>query len=563
MKAYSLLSVITALSVATGWQFALVDSGARAAETSDRVAVGQDSQTAQIGHVLNRLTYGPRPGDFEKVRSLGVQRFIQAQLNPTSIAESPKVLAQLERSAAVRTVPSSELLQQFQMEKQARKAAKGKTGKGKVADGNLGNTSNISNPNNPNNPNNLNNFNGPRANNNLARRKGGAVIKEYGKRRGQVGTGMTNMRNEVESGVIETKIVRAVESPRQLNEMMADFWFNHFNISIAKGVDRVLIGPYEEQALRPYLMGNFREMLGATMHHPAMMFYLDNAQNTKAGYQAANPKNKKKGLNENYARELLELHTLGVDGGYSQKDVMELARVLTGWGLPTLRRNTGASGYWASFDEQRHDFGDKVILGQTFKGTGANEIEQVLDMLARHNSTAHHLSFKLAQYFVDDNPPPALVDKLATSYKQSGGNIKAVLNTLFASQEFWETKYQNNKFKSPFHYLVSSLRATGASIRQPKQLSAFLKIQGQPLYACLTPDGYKNTKEAWLNPDGLLKRMDFAVRLADSGSAADYQSVLGTVNGGKLSLQTKQAIDKAPPDQRVAALIGSPEFMNY
>jgi uncharacterized protein (DUF1800 family) len=495
----------------------------------------ESDNSDQISHVLNRLTYGPRPGDFEKVRSLGVQRFIQAQLNPTSIAESPKVIAQLERSASVRTVPSSQLLQQFQAAKQERKAAKNQNGGGK----------------------------GAAKGTKLAAANGGAVIKEFGKKRGKTLNGDVNLRNEIESGVIETKIVRAVESPRQLNEMMADFWFNHFNISIGKGVDKVLIGPYEEQAIRPYLLGNFRDILGATMHHPAMMFYLDNAQNTKAGYQSRNPKNKKNGLNENYARELLELHTLGVDGGYTQKDVMELARVLTGWGMPGGRKISAGGAYWASFDEQRHDFGDKVVLGQTIKGSGPKEIEEVLDMLARHNSTAHHLSFKLAQYFVDDNPPAALVEKLSSSYLQSGGNIKSVLNTLFSSQEFWDTKYQNSKFKSPFHYLVSSLRSTGATVRQPKQLAAFLKTQGQPLYACLTPDGYKNTKEAWLNPDGLLKRMDFALRLAGSAGAADYQSVLGTVNGGKLSPQTRQAIDKAPPDQRVAALIGSPEFMNY
>ncbi|MDP3510633.1 MAG: DUF1800 domain-containing protein [Candidatus Melainabacteria bacterium] len=508
---------------AVSWPFALA---ANAAETSE---------SDQITRVLNRLTYGPRPGDFEKVRSLGIQGFIQAQLNPTSIAESPKVIAQLERSAAVRNVPSSQLMQQFQAERKERKALKNKQGGGQGA------------------------AKGAR----LAAGNGGAAIQEFGKRRAKTANGDGKLRNEIESGVIETKIIRAVESPRQLNELMADFWFNHFNISIGKGIDRVLIGPYEEQAIRPYLFGNFRDLLGATMHHPAMMFYLDNAQNTKAGFQSANPKNKKNGLNENYARELLELHTLGVDGGYSQKDVMELARVLTGWGLPGGRKNSGGGAYWASFDERRHDFGDKVVLGQTIKGSGPNEIEQVLDMLARHNSTAHHLSFKLAQYFVDDNPPDALVDKLSSSYLQSGGNIKSVLNTLFASQEFWDSQYQNSKFKSPFHYLVSSLRATGATVRQPKQLAAFLKTQGQPLYACLTPDGYKNTKEAWLNPGGLLKRMDFALRLAGSDSTSDYQTVLGTVNGGKLSPQTRQAIDKAPPGQRVAALIGSPEFMNY
>jgi uncharacterized protein (DUF1800 family) len=542
MKVFSSLTMVTAITAATSLAlpallpFSLLVDGAGASRPLVLAADAAESDNSdQISHVLNRLTYGPRPGDFEKVRSLGVQRFIQAQLNPTSIAESPKVIAQLERSASVRTVPSSQLLQQFQAAKQERKAAKNQNGGGK----------------------------GAAKGTKLAAANGGAVIKEFGKKRGKTLNGDVNLRNEIESGVIETKIVRAVESPRQLNEMMADFWFNHFNISIGKGVDKVLIGPYEEQAIRPYLLGNFRDILGATMHHPAMMFYLDNAQNTKAGYQSRNPKNKKNGLNENYARELLELHTLGVDGGYTQKDVMELARVLTGWGMPGGRKISAGGAYWASFDEQRHDFGDKVVLGQTIKGSGPKEIEEVLDMLARHNSTAHHLSFKLAQYFVDDNPPAALVEKLSSSYLQSGGNIKSVLNTLFSSQEFWDTKYQNSKFKSPFHYLVSSLRSTGATVRQPKQLAAFLKTQGQPLYACLTPDGYKNTKEAWLNPDGLLKRMDFALRLAGSAGAADYQSVLGTVNGGKLSPQTRQAIDKAPPDQRVAALIGSPEFMNY
>ncbi|CAN5352619.1 DUF1800 domain-containing protein [soil metagenome] len=565
MKAFPLLTVFTAISVASGWNFSLVALGAEASSNASGTASGAASSNAsgtavenvQISHVLSRLTYGARPGDFEKVRSLGVQRFIQAQLNPSSIAESSTVIAQLDQSASVRNVPSSQLLQKFQMEKKARKAAKGKKGgngglanKGGLADnegGGIAGTNGI-------------------AGRTVASADNGAVIREFGKKKGRAGNSgqkSMNLRNEVESGVIETKIVRAVESPRQLNELMADFWFNHFNIAIGKGVDRVLIGPYEEQALRPYLMGNFRDMLGATMHHPAMMFYLDNAQNTKAGYHSRNPKNKKNGLNENYARELLELHTLGVDGGYTQKDVMELARVLTGWGLPGGRKVDGAGSYWASFDEQRHDFGDKVVLGQTIKGSGAKEIEQVLDMLARHNSTAHHLSFKLAQYFVDDNPPSALVDKLASSYQLSGGNIKSVLNTLFSSPEFWDGKYQNNKFKSPFHYMVSAMRATGSPVRQSKQLSAFLKTQGQPLYACLTPDGYKNTKEAWLNPDGLLKRMDFAVRLANSDASADYPAVLSTVNGGRLSAQTRQAIDKAPPGQRVAALIGCPEFMNY
>lgn len=525
----------------------------------------QDSSNEQISHVLNRLTFGPRPGDVEKVRSLGIQRFIEAQLNPATIAESPAVVAQLQKTESLRG-PSSELMAQFQMfkakQKAAKRAAAGVTGNAKkspliaqnpasAAGNQVISTDVAMDDTSAGNP-----------------AQGGAKPGKGNGKKGfkkNMAGGNMNPRQLVESGVVETKLVRAIESPRQLNELMADFWFNHFNVCISKGADRVLVGAYEEQAIRPYMMGNFRQLVGATMHHPAMMFYLDNAQNSRADYQPPNPKNKKRGINENYARELLELHTLGVDGGYTQKDVQELARVLTGWGMPG-RGAQGKTGYWASFDERRHDYGDKVILGETIKGSGAQEIEQVLDMLAKHPSTAKHISFKLAQYFVDDKPPASLVEKLATRYAQSAGNIKAVLTTLFASPEFWDTKYQNSKFKSPFHYTVSAFRATGMHADQPKLLAQFLKLQGQPLYGCLTPDGYKNTKEAWLNPDGLLKRMDFATRLAGQqrrSAPVDYETIVATVNGGKLSDKTQRAIASAPEFQKVAALIGSPEFMRY
>lgn len=508
----------------------------------------------QISHVLNRLTFGARPGDVEKVRSIGIQKFIEAQLNPSTLAESPVVTEQLQRTAKLRG-PAAQLIGQYQeFRKQAKAAKRAAQGVGDNAVG-AGK--------------------GKKALALAAQNQAGTTadgIQEFGgnakraSKKRMAANGAKNPRQFVEAGVVETKLVRAVESPRQLNELMDDFWFNHFNVCMNKGLDRVLIGAYEEQAIRPYAMGNFRDLLGATMHHPAMMFYLDNAQNTKAGFQSDNPKNKKRGINENYARELLELHTLGVDGGYTQKDVMELARVLTGWGMPGPRALTSGNGTWATFDERRHDFGDKVVLGQTIKGTGAQEIEQVLDMLAKHPSTAHHLSYQMAQYFVADEPPDSLVQKLTERYNQTNGNIKLMLTTLFASPEFWDIKYQNNKFKTPFHYTVSAYRATGSHVDQAKIVANFLKLQGQPVYACLTPDGYKNTKAAWLNPDGLLKRMDFATRLAGQQirtSGVSYQSIAATVNGGKLSDKTQKAIDSAPEFQKVAALIGSPEFMHY
>lgn len=532
----------------------------------------------QIVHVLNRLTMGARPGDIERVRSLGVQKFIDAQLHPETIHESPLVTSQVQKTPQLRQ-SSAELMLVFidQIRKlQARQ-------KDQAAGG--GGTGNLRIP-------------AEQRQQALPRpgKQGGArpdlvasdssqpladgddmmtasspkvQIQEFGPQaqKRQAG-GM--LRDNLQMGVITTRLVRAVESPRQLNELMTDFWFNHFNIAMSKGMDRVLIGAYEEQAIRPHVMGNFRELLGATMHHPAMMFYLDNNQNSKAGFQSRNPLLQAKGINENYARELLELHTLGVDGGYTQKDVQELARVLTGWGMPPVRKEFQTDGgYWAHFDQRRHDFGEKVVLGQTIQGSGKAEIEQVLDMLARHPSTARHVSFKLAQYFVADEPPPSLVDKLATRFTQTRGDIRSVLTTLFSSPEFWDVKYRNAKFKSPFRYTISALRATGMHVDEPfaaLRIQLFLNQQGQPLYQCQTPDGYKNTRETWLNPDGLMKRMDFATKLAAAQrrvAPMDYRYVLGTVNGGKLSPKTEQAIAKIPEAQRTAALIGSPEFMQY
>lgn len=513
-----------------------------------------ESSDDQIVHALSRMTFGARPGDIEKVRAIGLQKFIQTQLQPASLAESPVVTAQVQKTPQLRQ-PSAELMLVFinQIRKlQARQ--KDPAGQQRIA-GQTGNAGQVPQ--------------GGHAD--MAPAVPTVQIQEFGlpganKRPG--GGGM--FRDNMQMGVIQTRLMRATESPRQLQELMTDFWFNHFNVAMSKGMDRVLIGAYEEQAIRPHVMGNFRSLLGATMHHPAMMFYLDNAQNSKAGFQSRNPNDPKKGINENYARELLELHTLGVDGGYTQKDVQELARVLTGWGMPPIRKEWQTDGgYWAFFDQRRHDFGDKVVLGQTIKGTGATEIEAVLDMLARHPSTAKRVSYQLAQYFVADQPPQSLVDKLSTRFSQTRGDIKAVLTTLFASPEFWAEQYRNAKFKSPYRYAISALRASDVHLQDSAsalKIQMFLNQQGQPLYQCQTPDGYKNTKEAWLNADALMKRMDFAVRLAQVQrlvAPIDYPKVLGTVNGGKLSEKTLAALAKVPDWQKAGALLGSPEFMQY
>lgn len=496
----------------------------------------------KVVQVLNRLTFGAKPGDFERVKAMGVKAYIASQLNPSSIAENPEVEAQVA-SAEIIHRKSADLIKEFRLSiaqnNAARKAAGDKQGK---EDANQVEK------------------------NTLAAKEEQAMKQKHIK--------------VVSDQIFKTRLVRALDSERQLQEVMVDFWYNHFNISINKGLDHVLIGVYEEQAIRPNALGRFRDILGATCYHPAMLFYLDNWQNAAPGtlmvVPGGNTKDKAKkkgGLNENYARELMELHTLGVDGGYTQKDVIELARVLTGLSLPYR-------GYWGQFYPVRHDQGEKVILGHKIAAKGAGEIEEALDFLARHPSTAHHISYALAQYFVADEPPKALVDRMAKRFSESDGDIKAVLTTMLEGPEFFDGQYQNNKYKSPFRYAMSAIRASGSRPEHYEPIYSFLKLQGQPLYGCLTPDGYKNTKEAWLNSDALLKRINFATAIGSAGSAKtagniggnrafsqapgqSYDQVLSTVNGGQLSSRTSAVIAKSPEPFKLALLLGSPEFMSY
>lgn len=475
----------------------------------------------KVLHIINRLSFGPRPGDVERVESIGVDSYIKEQLSPDSIPESQDLINKLSQ------------LQTLQM-----------------------------------NP---------------------VKLLEYGttgqKANQEEITAARKRAKQVEEEVINARLLRATTSPRQLEEVMVDFWYNHFNVYIGKGRDGVWVGAYEQDAIRPYALGRFRDLLEATAHHPAMLFYLDNWQNRNANNPAARRKNQ--GLNENYARELMELHTLGVDGGYTQQDVITLARIFTGWGLVNnnAQINDGSGFY---FDPKRHDFSDKVFLGQQIKGSGQAEGEQALDILARSPATAHHISYQLAQYFVSDNPPTDLVKRLTQRYLTTNGNIRDVLFTLFHSSEFWDAKNFNAKFKTPYEYAISSVRATGLEINNTKPIFNLLQQLAMPLYGCVTPDGYKNTQDAWLNPDAITRRLNFATAIAngnvpiaripknsDPGTKIQVAGNIAQANppmpldavqlantlGNLFSPTTENAIASSPEKIRATLILGSPEFM--
>ncbi len=479
-------------------------------------------------HVLNRLAYGPAPGELEKVRAMGVEKYIEGQLAPPSIPEPESLTRELDRLETLRMDPV-DLFREY---------GPPRPGRGRKPD-----------------PGTVK----------AARERARVVMQQ----------------------AVEARLRRATQSPRQLREAMTDFWYNHFNVFAGKGLDHLWAGAYEQRAIRPHALRKFRDLLGATARHPAMLFYLDNWQNTAPGSRGA--RGKFQGLNENYARELMELHTLGADGGYSQDDVIALARILTGWGLGRPRgRDVSRGGF--VFDPKRHDLGDKMLLGQTIRGSGVDEGEQALDILARHPATARHIGFKLAQYFVADDPPAALVTRLSRRFLDSDGDIREVLNALFHSPEFWDEKYYGNKFKTPYRYLVSAVRAADLPAIDHRPLYGMLLQLGMPLYGCLTPDGYKNTREAWLNPDAMTRRVSFATALAsgrlplsqppqeESGLARNMGGKAGDPSargrpvdaarladtlGNRFSPRTKSAIAEAAAPLRAALILGSPEFMQH
>jgi uncharacterized protein (DUF1800 family) len=454
----------------------------------------------QYRHALERLTFGPRAGDMDEIRQIGLQKWLDLQLHPARIPENP-VLA--------------ERLRPF---------------------------SNLSGS--------------------LFEVKPPAQIAEE---------------------LSEAKLLRAIYSKRQLEELLTDFWYNHFNVFWGKGTDRFLVPAYESEAIRPHVFGNFYDLLLATAKSPAMLVFLDNAQSVgpmSVAAEHARGRNRR-GLNENYGRELMELHTLGVNGGYTQRDVIEVARCFTGWTIVPPRRGGGFE-----YNDRMHDPGRKVVLGHVIAaGGGMNDGLEVLKILAHHPATAHHVSFELAQRFVADDPPPSLVNRMAKTFLTTGGDLRQVMETMLDSGEFWSQGAYGAKIKSPFEMVASAMRATNADVTSALTLSREMNRLGEPLYRKLEPVGYSNANSEWVSSAGLLERMNFALALAqnripgvhvdasgwEAATHGDTEQIERLVLGRDASGQTEAAIEQAvqkahnaQPDQvlgLVAGLaLGSPDF---
>lgn len=383
--------------------------------------------------------------------------------------------------------------------------------------------------------------------------------------------------NELSHETAQRFMLRAVYSPNQLQEQLTWFWFNHFSVNDRKNDIRALVGDYEENAIRPHVLGRFRDLLAATVYHPAMLIYLDNEKNA-LGH-----------VNENYARELMELHTLGVDGGYSQQDVQELARVLTGLGVQRNQQQHFRAGHnshrenhivnigdMVVFNARKHDANDKQFLGEAIHSQGKAEIDEVINRLSHHPATAHFISRKLAMYFLEDEPSPAVVDRMATTFLARDGDISATLRTLFTSEEFNQSL--DKKFKDPVHYVVSALRFTYAdnAIQHVMPAVNALEKLGEPLYAHPTPDGYSLVQTNWASPGQMTMRFEVAHNLGSQNlSVADSEkdkftlpllkeSAVSKIYVAHMSLTTQQALLQTHSSQEWNSLFFSaPEFMTH
>jgi len=576
------------------------------------------SKDDQILHALDRLTFGPRPGDVERVRKIGLKKWIFEQLHPDRMAENPVLEAQLQALESLRMTPL-EALQHYPSPQMIRAIANGKQPmpddlllrasverlitryKMKRAEA-AGLAVPPPDANADLEP--MRTLEEALTPQELAVVNGGSVDKKRDllesmqpdriedmliamtqrERLKVFAPASSTVRREIfllngpqqviAYDLLDSKILRAVESTQQLGEEMDDFWFNHFNVYYEKGADRFLLPQYEREAIRPHVLGQFRDLLEATAKSPAMLFFLDNFESVRPDIDANNKNRKvKRGLNENYGRELMELHTLGVNGGYTQKDVTEVARCFTGW---TIQEPRKGGGFF--YDDKLHDKGEKIVLGHVIAaGGGIQDGEQVLDILARHPSTAHFISKQLAERFVADNPPEPLVHRMAETFLSTNGSIREVMKTMLNSKEFWSEGAYRAKVKSPLEMVASSARALDARVIDGWALAGQVGTLGEPLYRKLEPTGYSNLSSEWVNSAALLGRMNFAFELAQNHVESvkvdvlrlgdDPSAVAKILMSRAMSPQTRVAIDKALEDKKqknpamVAALvIGSPDF---
>ena len=537
-------------------------SAAKKPVPAKKKALAPLTQEQRAIHALNRLTFGPRPGDLDHVLQIGVDKWIDQQLHPESIDDSglnprlgplrtlrmsPKDLlqsfpspgminavangkAQLPNDPLQTMVYRSQLsrLQIQNQQKAAAAAAAAVEANGKNPDEVLKDQQKqtatalakdlLALPKEQRIPT-LEGYSGDQL---LA-----LGTTTPGDLRDKLNADFTPDQREAFQAlgyppsvpVAELqvgKLLRAIYSERQLLEVMTDFWFNHFNVFLNKDADQHYTTSYERDVIRPHALGKFRDLLIATAQSPAMLFYLDNWQSIGPNSKAAGGGNNKspdpkRGLNENYAREIMELHTLSVDGGYSQNDVTELAKVLTGWTI----ENPGQGGGF-TFDPRRHEPGDKHVLGETIHEKGEQEGLEMLDKLASSPQTAHFIAKKLAQRFVADDPPASLVNRLTERFQESDGDIREVLHTLFTSQEFWSPQMYRAKVKTPLEFVVSAVRASGTEIGNPFPLVQVLGKMGEPLYLMQPPTGYSMRADYWINSDALLDRLNFALQMSNN-----------------------------------------------
>jgi len=573
-------------------------------------------ESEAILHALNRLTYGPRPGDMEAVRQIGLAKWIDLQLNPDSINDSA-MQVRLEKYPTLQ-MSSAKLYNEFPQPQQAAR----KEGIS-LADYQKEQRANQQQVNKQ-----MNAMETDEQKDGLAdgsKEDGGmdaggkAKLTKQGYNGGDPNRSPMEFYQQLKTPqriVVElsmAKIDRAIYSERQLYEEMAAFWFNHFNVFAGKGRDRWMLTAYERDTIRPHAMGKFEDLVLATAKSPAMMFYLDNWLNTdpdaekrvqqrRGGFGGFGgmqqrpgqppPPKREFGINENYGRELMELHTLGVDTGYTQQDVVEVAKCFTGW---TIRQPQVNGDFF--YNPQLHVNGPKHVLGHTIDAGGMNDGLEVIRLLTHDPHTAHHISQQIAQHFVSDNPPTSLVDRMAQTFTSTDGDIKAVLHTMFYSPEFWSRDAYAVKIKSPFELVVSAARAVGANVDLPLPIMLWSARIGEPLYQCQPPTGYKDTADTWVNTGALLNRLNYSLTLTSNhlrGSHVDIAAVIGVddvndPNGaldraikvllnGNISAQTRSTLEKqiydpqvieAKPDDpikkvnvgTVAGLVlGAPEF---
>jgi uncharacterized protein (DUF1800 family) len=614
------------------------------------------SEEQRIVHVLNRLGFGARPGDVERVRRVGVERYIEEQLQPEQINDDA-AQARL-RSLTTLSMSTGELLAKFpnpgllirRLQRQgdlpahlaaAVEQRRNGTQAPKNADANKGNTPSdtLSAPDEDKAmmmPGKEGEAGAKGDGGNAERRQYRRAIMEYMREND------LQPPQRIMAELQASRILRAVYSERQLNEVMVDFWTNHFNVFAGKGADRWLLTSYDRDVIRPNALGKFRDLLGATAKSPAMLFYLDNFQSVSANarpadrremrrmYEMLTPEaqsevrerlgnaargrggmnrrgrnreampraggvegetpapqrpaqqRRRRGINENYARELMELHTLGVDGGYTQRDVQEVARAFTGWTILDPR------GYMAGeaaakfiFNQRLHDDGEKSVLGQKIpSGGGMRDGETVLDILARHPSTARFIATKLCRRFVTDNPTPALVERVAQAFTKSDGDIKTTLRAVFSSTEFNSAEARRAKIKTPFEVAVSAIRALGAETNGAPQLHQWIAKMGEPLYMYQAPTGYPDRAENWVNTGALLERLNFALALvsnripgtrvdlarfvgdeATSSRAVNQERIVGEflnlILQGDVSPKTKEVLLKQLSEQTDAPIVAT------